>query len=207
MAVQAAAVPAAAIYVGGAALAYGFMYATNPEFRRAHDSMGEAMAEGLSDATDNLSDLIFGEDEAVPAPATGTATDAATDTASDTSRCPLLPYIHYTDAGGLSQIMSTRMFLPGLGGGVYLTNVFFGPVTVWMVIFIGNPLYVNKSKFYVRLMADCTVPITLAGSASSIMPEYFHPGTLRERPPHMQILFGGANGFPEHPDFQGLSLP
>ncbi len=47
-----AAVPAA-VYVGGAALAYGLMYAVSPGFRAAQESLeslGCAMAQGAADA-------------------------------------------------------------------------------------------------------------------------------------------------------------
>lgn len=197
---------AAPVYIGGVAVIYGFMYATNPEFRRAHNSLGEAMGQGLSDGYDTVEDLIFGSDDAQTSAPPTTAADAATDTATDTARCPVIPYIHYTDPASSAAILASRIILPGLGGGVYLAQDSYGPVTVWVVIFIMNPLYAHKSSAWVTLAADCTAPISLR-EPKFILSEFFHIGPLRDRPPNVTILLAGPNIFPEHPNFDGISLP
>lgn len=75
------AAPAGAVYVGGAAVAYGLMYAVNPAFRAAHDSLGAAMAPGASDAYSQIENLILGEDS-TPGAGTVTQTQTETDTAT-----------------------------------------------------------------------------------------------------------------------------
>lgn len=199
MAVQALGAPA---YIGGAAVVAGAIYLMTPEGQRTAQSLGEAMGQGAGNAVDNIKSLIWGEEES----GTGAAAGTEAATASDTARCPMIPYVHYTDASGVASIMASRMFQPGLGGGVYFTQGHYGPYTIWSIIFIGNPLYIEKAKHFVDILADCTVPISLR-QRNHILSEYFHPGALRERPPNMRIITAGPNFFPEAPDFVGMVLP
>lgn len=197
MAVQAAAVP---VYIGGVAVVAGALYLMTPQGQRSAQSLGEAMGQGASNATNNIKNLIWGDeaDEVVAGAQSTTATDTAT--------CPLIPYVHYTDLVAMGQILSTRIFMLGLGGGVYFTQGHHGPYTVWSIIFIGNIAYVEKAKSFVDILTDYTVPIALR-QANAILSEYFHPGALRERPPKVQIVASGPNFFPEAPGFEGMMLP
>ena len=179
------AIPAGAVYVGGAALAYGFMYAVSPEFRAAHENLGQAMVQGASDAYNQVEDLILGEDDAVPAPTTGADSQATTDTATGEARCPNFPYWHFTDAAAQATIMSVRAFY---GARNHFANRPWGPRTIFHTVFISNPLYVHKPHFFVQIMADCTVPLTPGQAWGDIVQEFIHPGRLNERPPHMIIV-------------------
>lgn len=146
-----------ALYVGGAALAYGLMYAVSPDFREAHENLGDAMAQGASDAYTQVEDLIFGDDETQTAPTTGTGTvtQANTDTATGEARCPAIPYWHFTDMAAGPTILSVRAFY---GVRNHFANRPWGPRTIFHTVFISNPLFVLKPHFFVQIMADCTVP-------------------------------------------------
>ena len=197
------AIPAGAAYVGGAAVFYGFMYAVSPEFRAAHDSLGGAMAQGASDAYTQVEDLIFGEDEAVPVPSTGTTTQTATDTATGETRCPAIPYWHFTDPAAGATILSVRAFY---GVRNHFANRPWGPRTIFHTVFISNPLFIHKPHFFVQIMADCTVPLAPGQAWGDIVQEFIHPGRLSERPPYMIILLGGPNAFPEYPGFEDYPI-
>lgn len=198
------AVAAAPIYVGGAALGYGLMYAISPEFRAAHESLGEAMAQGASDSYGQIKDLIFGDDEAMPAPITGTNTQtgARTDTATGEARCPAIPFWHFTDPAAGKTILSVRSFYSAKN---HFADRPWGPRTVFHSIFISNPLYVHKPYFFVQIMADCTVPLA-PGQSWGFVQEFIHAGRLNERPPHVTILAGGPNGFPEYPGWENFPI-
>lgn len=202
MAAPVAAAPAV-VYVGGAALAYGFMYAVSPEFRAAHSSLGDAMAQGAGDAYGQVEDLIFGEDEAVPTPATGAASQATEDTVTGEARCPVIPYWHFSDPAAGATIMSVRFFYSPKN---HFANRPWGPRTIFHTVFISNPLYVHKPHFFVQILADCTVPLS-PGQSWGFVRELIHPGRLNERPPHVTIVAGGPNIFPEYPGFENFPIP
>lgn len=201
---------AAPLYVGGAVVAYGLMYAVNPEFRAAHESLGSAMAQGASDSYGQIKDLIFGEEEAAPAPATGTQTQtqtqtgagATTDTATGEARCPARPYWHFTDLVAGRTILSVRAFYSARN---HFADRPWGPRTVFHSIFISNPLYVHKPHFFVQIMADCTVPL-VPGESWGFVQEFIHAGRLNERPPHVTIVTGGPNIFPEYPGWEEFPI-
>ena len=197
----AAAVP---VYVGGAAVFYGFMYAVSPEFRAAHESLGNAMAQGASDAYGQVEDLIFGDDEVTTAPATGTDSQASadTDTATGEARCPAIPYWHFTDPAAGATIMSVRSFY---GKKNHFANRPWGPRTIFHSISISNPLYIAKPHFFVQIMANCTVPLT-PGQSWGFVQEFIHPGRLNERPPLVTIVAGGPNVFPEYPGWENFPI-
>lgn len=200
------AVPVAAggaVYVGGAAIAYGLMYAVSPEFRAAHNNLGEAMAQGASDAYSQIEDLIFGDEEAIPAPTTGSVSQSTTDTATGEARCPAIPYWHFTDVAAGATIMSVRAFYSLKN---HFANRSWGPRTIFHTVFISNPLYVLKPHFFVQIMADCTVPLAPGQAWGGIVQEFIHLGRLNERPPHMTILVGGPNVFPEYPGFEDYPI-
>lgn len=192
----------AALYVGGAALAYGFMYAVSPEFRATQESLGSAMAQGASDAYHQVESLILGDDDEVAAPTTGAESKATTDTASGEARCPTIPYWHFTDPAAGGTILAVRAFY---GAKNHFTNRPWGPRTIFHSIFISNPDYVAKPHFFVQIMADCTVPLT-PGQSWGFVQEFIHPGRLNERPPHVTIVAGGPNVFPEYPGFENFPI-
>lgn len=80
-----------------------------------------------------------------------------------------------------------------------------GPRTVFRTLFISNPLCVYKPYFFVQIMADCTVPLA-PGQSWGFVQEFIHPGRLNERPPHVTIMTGGPNGFPEYPGWEGFPI-
>lgn len=202
MAGPAAAAPAGAVYVGGAAIYYGYLYATNSEFRAAHDSLGRAMAQGASDAYGRVEDLIFGEDEAVPAATTGTVSQADTETATGEAPCPVIPFWHFTDPAAGATILSVRAFY---GARNHFAAPPWGPRTIFHTVFISSPLYVHKPHFFVQIMVYCTVPLP-PGESWGVVQEFIHTGRLNERPPHMTIVTGGPNVFPEYPGFEDYPI-
>lgn len=72
--------------------------------------------------------------------------------------------------------------------------------------FISSPLYVHKPYFFVHIMADCTVPFAPGQAWGDIVQEFIHAGRLNERPPHMTILTGAPDGFPEYPGFEDFPI-
>ena len=69
---------AAPVYVGGAALVAGAVWLMTPAGQRASESLAGAMADGASNAWDNVTSLFGSDEETQTAPTTGTATDAQT---------------------------------------------------------------------------------------------------------------------------------
>ncbi|MBL3597636.1 hypothetical protein JMM63_19115 [Rhodovulum sulfidophilum] len=196
------AVPAGgAIYVGGAALAYGLMYAISPEFRAANESLASAMAQGANDAYQNVEDLIFGEED--DAAGSTPTTRAGTDTATGEARCPALPYWHFTDPGAGKTILAVRAFI---GPRNHFANRPWGPRTIFHTVFISNPIYIHKPHFFVQIMADCTVPLAPGQAWGDIVQEFIHTGRLNERPPYMTIVAGATNVFPEYPGFEEFPI-
>ena len=197
-----AAVPAA-VYVGGAALANGLMYAVSPGFRATQESLGCAMAQGAADAYHQVENLILGDDDEVAAPTTGAESKATTDTATGEARCPTIPYWHFTDPAAGGTVLIVCAFY---GAKNHFANRAWGPRTIFHTIFISNPLYVDKPLFFVQIMADCTMPLAPGEVWADIVQEFIHPGRLKERPPYMTIVAGGPNGFPEYPGFENYPI-
>ena len=151
-----------------------------------------------------IKDLIFGDEEAMPAPITGTHTQtgARTDPATGEARCPAPPLWHFTDPAAGKTILSVRSFY---SAKTNFADRPWGARTVFHSIFISNPLYVHKPYFFVQIMADCTVPLA-PGQSWGFVQEFIHAGRLNERLPHVTILAGGPNGFPEYPGWGNFPI-
>lgn len=139
---------AAPIYVGGSALGYGLIYAVSPEFRAAHKSLGDAMAQGASDSYRQIKDLIFGDEEAAPAPTTEAKTQTRADTATGEARCPAPPIGISPDPAAGQTILSVRSFYSAKN---HFADRPWGPRTIFRSVFISNPLYVHKPHFFVQM--------------------------------------------------------
>lgn len=193
----------AALYVGGAAVAAGALYLMGtPEYREAAGSLGDAVSRGAGEAIDDVRDLVWGEEEAPAAPATGTDAGAATATGEQT--CPARPFWHFTSSAAMATILSARAFY---GARNHFADRPWGPSTIFYTVFEGIPTHADRPHHYVSMNADCTVPLVPGKAWGEIVQEFIHAGRLNERPPHVIITGGGPNGFPEFGEFGDYPIP